>query len=124
VPKVRNPESVFLSYAIGDKPRMGRVLKELRTRGLLGARDEIVHPTQVTVPGSSIRGVLRNAIQSASKVVLVWSGAGSASQWVNYEAGMAEALGKPIIVVVAKGQASSVPANLKDVQVIEVPGDG
>ena len=65
-------------------------------------------------------GMLREAIENASKFVVVWSDAAYTSEWVNYETGMAEALGKPILVVVPKGETSRVPGNLKETQVIEI----
>ena len=114
---------IFISYAMGDRPRIEKVIAELKVRGVVREGDKIMEPTKEFVPGSSIRGELRKAIQAASKVV-VWSGAGAESQWVNYETGMAAALGKPIIVVVPKGVASRIPANLADIQVIELPNDG
>jgi hypothetical protein len=120
MPKVRPSETIFISYAIGDSSRIQSVISELRTRGLVGETDKITKPETVFVPGASIRGALREAIEAASKVVLVWSDAAADSQRVNYEAGMAEALGKPILLVVSKGKAKRIPANLSDIQVVEL----
>jgi hypothetical protein len=53
---------------------------------------------------------------------VVWSGAAGASGWVNYEAGMADALDKPITVVVPKGEVARVPGNLGETKIIELDG--
>ncbi len=123
MPKAHPSETIFISYAMGDRPRLKTVISELKARGVVGESDKITEPHAVFIPGSSIRGALREAIQAASKVVVVWSGAAAESQWVNYEAGMAEALGKPIVVVVPKGEARQIPAGLSDIQVIELQHD-
>jgi hypothetical protein len=112
--------SVFVSYAFDDKLKIRKVLDRLKEKGILSPHDEVVDSSAAMVPGSSLRRMLREAIESASKFVVVWSDEADTSDWVNYETGMAEALGKPILVVVPKGKASRVPGNLKDTQVIEI----
>ena len=43
------------------------------------------------------------------------------SQWINYEAGLADALGKKILVVATKGSGeTALLANLADYQQIEI----
>lgn len=118
--KAANRDVVFISYASGDRSFVDKILKNLRSRGLVGDRDEVVVPEKILVPGSSIREALREAIQSASKVIVIWSGESVGSQWVNYEIGMAEALGKPITVLVPMGEKRSLPNQLRDLQVVEV----
>lgn len=112
--------NIFLSYAIDDKSRIRKVIHELKSKGLVEADDTIIDSSEIFVPGSSLRGVLRQAIEAASKVVVVWSKAGAGSDWVNYEAGMADALGKPILVVVSKGEGRRLPDSLAANQVIEL----
>lgn len=112
--------SVFISYSMHDKQKLARVVGELRSRGVVGENDQLVYAPDVFVPGSSMRGQVRDAIAAASKVVVVWSDAGAGSDWVNYETGMAEALGKPIYIVIPKGAASRVPAGIEHLQVLEV----
>ena len=65
----------------------------------------------------------KTAIASASKVILLWTDAGSKSDWVNYEAGMADALGKPIVVVIPEGSPAELPENLKDAQIVRIKQD-
>lgn len=112
--------SIFLSYAIDDKPRIGQVLAELKSRGIVEAHDDVVVDSEVFAVGSDWRRQVRKAIEGASKFVVIWSVAAGKSEWVNYETGMAEALGKPILIVVPKGEASRLPSNLKDIQAIEL----
>jgi hypothetical protein len=112
--------SVFLSYSFDDKEKLRKVLDQLKEKGILSPHDKVVDTSAAFVPGSSLRGQLREAIESASKFVVVWSDEADTSDWVNYETGMAEALGKPILVVVPKGETSRVPRNFKETQVIEI----
>ena len=111
---------VFFSYAMDDKPRIGKVIEELKSRKMIAEGDKIIETSDIFVPGSSVRTQVREAIEAASKVVVLWSGAGAEADWVNYETGMAEALGKPIVVVVKKGDVSRVPGNLASSQIIEL----
>ena len=119
--KTRKPDFVFISYAAHDKSRVRKVIGELKVRGVLGERDKVVDTADLLLlPGLSIRGQVQKAIEDASKVIIIWSGAGAKSEWVNYETGMAEALGKPIFAVIPKGERSSLPIQLADTQVIEL----
>src|SRR6266852_4938579 len=112
--------SVFISYALDDKPRIRKVIDELKSRKMIEEDDKIIETSDVFVPGSSVRAQVREAIEAASKVVVLWSGAGAEADWVNYETGMAEALGKPILVVIPKGGASKLPRTLENSQIIEL----
>jgi len=78
----------------------------------------------VAGPGANFREKLRNAIQSTSKVIVFWSREGAQSPSVNYEIGMAEALGKPIIVARQKGKSPPLPAELSQLQTVEYSNDG
>jgi len=111
--------SVFLSYAFGDKAKIQKVLDKLNARGILSS-DDVWLDNSAIVAGSDWRGQIREAIENASKFVVIWSDAADTSDWVNYETGMAEALGKPILVVVPKGETARIPGNLKETQVIEL----
>jgi succinyl-CoA synthetase alpha subunit len=112
--------NVFLSYASEDKLLIRKVLDQLKAKGVLSPREKVVDISAIAVPGSSMRRQVREAIENASKFVVVWNDTALTSDWVNYEIGMAEALGKPILVVVPKGETSRIPGNLKETQVIEM----
>jgi hypothetical protein len=112
--------SVFLSYAFRDKPRIKKVIKELKAMGAVKEDDEIIDSAEMFEPGTSVRAQVREAIDAASKVVIVWSGSAAGSGWVNYETGMAEALGKSILIAVPKGEAMRLPSNLEGIRVVEL----
>ena len=112
--------SVFISYAVHDKPYVERVIRELKSRKMVGENEMIIDTSKITHAGDNVREKVRRAIETASKVVVVWSGAAAGSNWVNYEAGMADALDRPILVVLPKGAAAQLPSNLRDRQVLEL----
>jgi hypothetical protein len=113
--------NVFLSYASDDRPRIRDIVNELKSKGIVEAHDKITDTSEIFISGSSVRGQVRKAIEAASKFVVVWSDAGGKSDWVNYEIGMAEALGKTILVIVPKGKISRLPpSNLEHSQIIEL----
>ena len=97
---------VFISYAHADATRIEGVKRELRWRGIVHDDDRFVDPNQVMVPGASLRGLLRKQIEAASMVVVLWGPEASSSANINYEAGMADALDKPIVLVVPEGEVS------------------
>jgi hypothetical protein len=112
--------SVFISYAMRDKSRLKKIIGELKLRGIAEDGDKIIYAPDIIVPGESWSGQIRKAIEAASKFVVVWSGAGSESDSVNYETGMAEALGKPIFVVIPKEETSRIPRELENIQILEL----
>jgi len=112
--------SVFVSYALDDKSRIPKVLDQLKAKGVLLPREKVIATSTIAVAGSAWRGQIREAIENASVFVVVWSDAAHTSDWVNYETGMAEALGKLILVAVYKGETSRIPENLKETQVVEI----
>lgn len=117
--KIRSP-TVFISYSIKDKPRLERVIGELKYRGILGDQVDIIDDRHDLDMGSDWSDQLRKAIEDSSKVIVIWSGASAASPWVNYEAGMADALGKPMVFVIPKGERAQLPTALMHNQIIEV----
>ena len=111
---------VFISYAYQDKELAENVKHELATGGHLPV-DTVFFDAQDIAVGEDIRQRLRLEIGAADAVVLVMSKNAEASQWINYEAGLADALGKKILVVGTK-EAGETPllANLADYQQIEI----
>src|SRR5687768_9384885 len=51
--------------------------------------------------GTELQGDLRKRIEGSSQVVVVWSKHAAASGWVQYELGLADALDKPISVLLS-----------------------
>ena len=102
-------EKIFLSYAREDRRLVGAVRRALRKQGIVEGDDEvIVGPQQSLKSGiSNVRKTIKNQISSANIVVIIASDHSANSVWVNYEAGMAAALGKPIVLVRKKGSGKS-----------------
>lgn len=115
-------EKIFVSYAYEDRGVLDKLEQTLRKHYFI--RDEkisIIDPLNEVKAGDNIREVLRNQIESATKVVIILTDKSEHSQWVNYEVGMAVALNKPIILVGKKGSGkTSFLANLSDVHLIEL----
>lgn len=119
-------EKIFVSYVHEDRGFLDKLVEALRKHGII--EDEpvsIIDPLKEVKVGDNIRETLRNQIQSASKVVIIHTDKSESSQWVNYEAGMADALNKPIIIVGRKGSGkTSFLANLANVRSIEIEESG
>lgn len=120
-------EKLFVSYARQDRKYLAKALGGLEREGVLNEPPVLIHdPVNDTgIPGAGLRGVLRDAIGSASTFVLLWTKDASESHYVNYEAGMADALGKPIIVVFPEGEgiAPELPASLRNARIVRLRGD-
>lgn len=101
-------QKVFISYAHQDrrfvealKTRLGDILKEpLQSLDVFDVQFRIN-------AGENIRGAIQSAMREASTVVIVSSPDSDASPWVSYEAGLADALGKNVVVVGRKGSCKS-----------------
>jgi MTH538 TIR-like domain (DUF1863). len=114
---------VFLSYPVQDRKLVGRLEPMLREKGLLDPDDVIINLKQDLEPGTDVRQAIRRQMQEAGKVIILDTPSSARSSWVNYEAGMASALDKPIVVVHAKhGQKSQFVERLGDVPSIAVEG--
>jgi hypothetical protein len=122
--KAPKPSNVFISYARVDAPRLRGILKRLIASGLISERDQILKEEDLPAKHGAVREEVKRRIQSASKVIVVWGTASASSQWVNYEIGLADALGKPIIAVLPTSDAIALPASLQNVRVVKVAGDG
>jgi len=114
---------VFISHSSADKAHVDAIRNSLKKLGLLDANDEIVDPARAFKPGANVREMLRNAIESANKVIIVWTGGDTGSPYIGYEIGMAEALGKPVIVARRKDASPPLPAGLSHMQFVEFPND-
>lgn len=95
-------EKVFLSYAVQDS-ELAKALKHQ----LADAGAEITIDLSPVEPGGDFRSAIKAAMDAASTVVILASPHGERSQWVNYEAGLADALGKNLVVVATPGEERS-----------------
>lgn len=106
-------EKIFLSYAHKDRAVVDKVKRHLREQVLSTVSDLVfLDPQSEIQSGDNIREIIRSQMMAASKVVIVTSANSAQSQWVNYEAGMASALGKPVLVVGSGGLQQSQLLNL------------
>ena len=120
-------ENVYLSDAHQDRAIADRVDQHLKKHGLVTTSDLVILDPHKDIPsGEYIREVIRRQMMAASKVVIITSPNSGQSQWVNYEAGMASALGKPIVLIKSRGtgRAAFEAALIGDVRSIEIDDAG
>jgi hypothetical protein len=91
-------ERIFVAHAHEDRILVPAVEHTLRERGIVTAKDTIMDPELEIDVRKNMREMIKDQISSASMVVIILSENSEGSGWVNYEAGMAAALEKPIIV--------------------------
>ena len=116
------PEKIFLSYANEDRGLVRDVIDALRKRGLVKESEVVLLDPHDLTPGENVRRLIKEQISSASRVVIIATDHSAGSEWVNYEAGMAAALDKPILVFGQKGagKSASLIRSLPNVERIEL----
>ena len=87
-------------------------------RGVTAGDDQLVETG--APPGTDLRRNIRKTIETVCKTVVLWNQTGATSANVNYETGMAEALGKEIVLVIPTGERPAISADLTHNQVIEL----
>ncbi|TDM08768.1 MAG: hypothetical protein C4K60_05055 [Ideonella sp. MAG2] len=100
---------VFISYATKDTAFAELVklkIKELLPHHNIEATEVFDVRSNLAV-GADIRRSIKSAIEEASTVVVVSSEGSDLSPWVNYEVGLADALGKELVFVEPKGATDS-----------------
>ena len=114
-------EKIFLSYANKDKQLVKGIKKRLLQKGIIPAINAVtIRETKDIHARAGVRDSLNRKIQSASCVVILESDNSDNSPWVNYEAGLATAMNKKILVVGRRGSGKSVLFKaLGKVQVID-----
>jgi len=115
--EVRAVASVFVSHASPDGAMVRATLALLRDRGLLSETDIVTD--QALALGASIRDTVRKPIEDASSIVVLWTEAAAQSANVYYELGMADALGKPIVLVNLEGP-QPILHDLNNVQAVDL----
>ena len=104
-----NEQRIFLSYSQEDQSLVESVRRELQKKSEFRFDD----PANWAVADYDLRPKIRDLIRKSDEVVVVCSDRAAQSPWVNYEVGMAPALGVPIRVFLAKGTRSELPAGLE-----------
>jgi nucleoside 2-deoxyribosyltransferase len=111
---------VFVSYAARDRSLLSSALDQLRANHVLSSEDDIVVDNKKELEGEDIRQATRAAIDAADTVLVLWSPAAAESKWVNYELGMASALGKRLVVVTPQGKQTEVPIASNSFELVEM----
>ena len=91
--------NVFISYAHFDRKEAERLVKALRAGSIAGWLDKAD-----IAAGNSIPSAVRDALKRSSAVVVLLSPRALQSEWVQFEIGAAEALGKKIVPVLISGE--------------------
>jgi TIR domain-containing protein len=117
--KTSEPQSVFLSYALADRPQVKARLAGLKSTGTITKNESITDHSKIIMDSSANRNEIRKAIEKASRVIVIWSTSSAESAWVNYETGMADALGKKITIVVPKGSKYQIPDRIPRDEILE-----
>jgi sugar-specific transcriptional regulator TrmB len=113
---------VFISYAHSDSDSKEKLLKNFQKVLPTLSPDQspkvFLDSSAVTL-GDDIREKIRDAIQECSVCVVLWTPQAAASDWVQYELAMADALEKRILFV-KEATAPEVPQSLKEHEVIRL----
>jgi methylmalonyl-CoA mutase cobalamin-binding subunit len=108
--------NVFISYARADRESVEQLVRALRAANITGWLDA----TDIAA-GASVSSAVREALQRSSAVIVFLSHNALHNQWVQFEIGAAEALGKTIIPVIVSGNQleKHLPDILKERKVID-----
>src|SRR5437588_12977570 len=99
-----NSRRVFISHTMDDRPILYSAMEWLQHSDLRLA--EVDDPAKWGARAEDPRKTISEKIRQADTVVLVWSDKAADSAWVQYDIGMAQALGVPIRVLLAGGPRS------------------
>lgn len=110
-----NKRSVFISYSQRDADLAHSVERALERIGF-----EAFNPARDLRPGENWRKGIQAAIKRSDAVVmLVASPQTLDSTWMTYEAGMAEALGKRVMILLPnRFSVSELPADIASGQIV------
>lgn len=112
------PYRVFLSHSSKDRDVTDAVHRELEAAGLTLFLDH--HPDDGIVPGQAWNDRLHHELRTCDGVVAVLTDAWLDSKWCHTEAGIGQALRKPLIVLACGGLTKAVPAYLQVLQHLDL----
>jgi hypothetical protein len=108
--------SVFISYSRRDANLANSVADALKRLGF-----NPLDPGRELRPGADWRKAIQAAIKRSEAVILVASPHNLASSWSLYEAGMAEALGKKVMVLLPNTHSvAELPADVASSSIVEL----
>jgi|GEM_PF-6606231 hypothetical protein len=116
-------KKIFLSYNMADQGRLVSVIEKLRISSIFAGEDiEIIDPLQEVESTDDLRTKLTQIIKASDAVVLIWSSVsvGTDWSWCMYEAGLADAMDKPVIIAVVDPDAPEIDVRLSRFQVLRM----
>jgi hypothetical protein len=116
-------KQIFISYAMQDSAKLSSVIEKLQQESQAKQQIRIIDSAQELPMGEDLRQYIRRRIQESDEVAVVWTKASAGSSFVNYEAAMADALDKPVVVVVADQNAPELPENLQEFSSLQLAED-
>jgi hypothetical protein len=111
---------IFISHANADRAYAQQLAAALAV-GPLGGIAAFSPDLLDSTVATSIRTHLRDTIRAASAVVVIVTPEGLASNWVNFETGVAAGLGVPVLSVLVRGGPATLPG-IDDVSVLDARG--
>jgi len=111
-------KNVFVSYALSDKAKVRSILTQLRQRA--PSRLNIANVQSQGSTKLDLRNTIQNQIAKADEVVVLWTKDGAASSFVNYEAATADAMDKPITVILTDRTAPKLPEALQGASILRL----
>ena len=108
--------SVFFSYSRRDAELGQRVEIALKNFGL-----QAFNPARDLLSGEDLRKSIRSAIKRSDAVItLVSTPQSLSSSWTSYEVGVAEALGKRVMLLLpSEYSVAELPADFASTQIVE-----
>ncbi len=109
--------SIYLSYSQRDSEIAARVEKTLRRLGF-----DAFNPARDVSPGEDWRKAIQAAVKRSDALILLITSPDSVvASWMSYEAGMAEALEKRVLVLASnRHSVSELPAELGGVPIVDL----
>jgi len=109
--------SVFMSYRNRDAKLAGRVASALKHLGF-----DALDPTRDLRPGENWRKAIQSAIKRSDAVIMVaLTPQALSASWMGYEAGIAEALGKRIMLLLPnKYPVAELPDDFASTPIVEI----
>jgi len=111
--------NVFISYAHSDSDEAHRLVESLQAGNVTGFLDRAD-----IVAGDVISSDVRSALKQSTAVIVLLSPRALHSEWVQFEIGAAEAMGKKIIPIIVSGERleEQLPDILRDRMWIDARG--
>jgi hypothetical protein len=111
-------KNVFVSYALSDKAKVRSILTQLQKQA--PSRLDIANVQGQVSTRLDPRRAIQSQIEKSDEVVVLWTKDGAASSFVNYEAAMADAMDKPITVILTDRTAPKLPEALQGASILRL----